>query len=58
MTTGLPEAPLAVDPDDVAATVAAHLRGPSRTLWVPGAMRPVMSVLRHLPSAVFRRLPI
>jgi decaprenylphospho-beta-D-erythro-pentofuranosid-2-ulose 2-reductase len=58
MTRGLPEAPLAVDPDDVAAAVVAHLRGPSRTLWVPGAMRPVMSVLRHLPSAVFRRLPI
>ena len=58
MTSGMPEAPLAVDADDVAAVVVRHLRGPSRTLWVPAAMRPVMSVLRHLPTAVFRRLPI
>lgn len=58
MTAGLDAAPLAVGPDDVAAAVVAHLRGPSRTIWVPGAMRPVMSVLRHLPGAVFRRLPI
>lgn len=58
MTAGLPAAPLAVDADDVAAAVARHLRGPSRTIWVPGTMRPVMSVLRHLPTAVFRRLPI
>lgn len=58
MTAGLPAAPLAVDADDVAAAVVRHLRGPSRTIWVPGAMRPVMSVLRHLPTALFRRLPI
>ena len=58
MTAHLPEAPLAVDADDVAAAVTTHLRGPSRTLWVPAAMRPVMSVLRHLPVAVFRRLPL
>ena len=45
-------------PDDVAAAVLPHLRGPSRTIWVPAAMRPVMSGLRHLPRAVFRRLPI
>jgi decaprenylphospho-beta-D-erythro-pentofuranosid-2-ulose 2-reductase len=58
MTAGMPEAPLAVDAAEVASAVVAHLRGPSRTLWVPRAMRPVMSVLRHLPAAVFRRLPI
>ncbi len=58
MTDGLAEAPLAVDASEVADAIVAHLRGPSRTIWVPWAMRPVMSVLRHLPSAVFRRLPI
>jgi len=58
MTAGMPEAPLAVDADDVAAAIVGHLRGPSRTLWVPRAMRPVMSVLRHLPAVVFRRLPL
>ena len=58
MTAGLKAAPLAVGPEDVAAAIVGHLRGPSRTIWVPGALRPIMSVLRHLPRAVFRRLPI
>jgi len=38
--------------------VLGHLTGPSRTVWVPGQMRLVMSALRHLPAAAFRRLPI
>jgi decaprenylphospho-beta-D-erythro-pentofuranosid-2-ulose 2-reductase len=50
--------PLAVDAGDVADAVLAHLTGPSRTVWVPGTMRLVMSALRHLPAPVFRRLPI
>jgi decaprenylphospho-beta-D-erythro-pentofuranosid-2-ulose 2-reductase len=58
MTRGMPVPPLAVDADDVAGAVLAHLRGPSRTVWVPGTMRLVMSALRHLPAPVFRRLPI
>jgi decaprenylphospho-beta-D-erythro-pentofuranosid-2-ulose 2-reductase len=58
MTRGMRPAPLAVDPPDVAAAIYAALRGPSRTIWVPPALRPAMSVLRHLPRAVFRRLPI
>lgn len=58
MTEGMAPAPLAVDAGDVAAAIVGHLRGPSRTIWVPRTMRPVMSVLRHLPGAVFRRLPL
>lgn len=58
MTRGLQDAPLAVDATDVADAIAAAVGGPSRTVWVPGPMRLVMSVLRHLPRAVFRRLPI
>jgi decaprenylphospho-beta-D-erythro-pentofuranosid-2-ulose 2-reductase len=58
MTTGMAEPPLTVDADDVAAAVVAHLSGPSRIVWVPRAMRLVMSALRHLPALVFRRLPI
>lgn len=58
MTAGMPEPPLAVDADDVAAAVLGHLTGPSRIVWVPGPMRLVMSALRHLPAPVFRRLPI
>jgi decaprenylphospho-beta-D-erythro-pentofuranosid-2-ulose 2-reductase len=58
MTGGMRDAPLSVGPDDVAAAIAANLRGPSRTVWVPRTLRPVMSVLRHLPRPVFRRLPM
>ena len=36
----------------------AGLRTGRRTVWAPGMLRPVFSVLRHLPGAVFRRLPL
>jgi decaprenylphospho-beta-D-erythro-pentofuranosid-2-ulose 2-reductase len=56
MSRHLPEAPMTCDPDDVAKAVTKHLlRGPS-TVWVPGKLRWVMAVLRHLPRPIFRRL--
>lgn len=58
MTAGLAPAPLATTPDAVAdATVRALTRG-RRTVWAPGALRPVFIVLRHLPGWLFRRLPL
>ncbi|MCO4695424.1 decaprenylphospho-beta-D-erythro-pentofuranosid- 2-ulose 2-reductase [Streptomyces sp. RO-S4] len=58
MTAGLPEAPLATTPEAVASAVELGLRRRSETVWVPGALRLVMSALRHLPRGVFRRLPV
>ena len=29
-----------------------------RTVWVPATLRPVFAVFRHLPGAVWRRLPL
>ncbi|GGW89947.1 decaprenylphospho-beta-D-erythro-pentofuranosid-2-ulose 2-reductase [Streptomyces lomondensis] len=58
MTAGLPESPLATTPEAVATAVELGLRRRSETVWVPGALRVVMSALRHLPRGVFRRLPI
>ncbi|CAM5422902.1 decaprenylphospho-beta-D-erythro-pentofuranosid-2-ulose 2-reductase [Streptomyces pilosus] len=58
MTDGLPEAPLATTPEAVAAAVELGLRRRTETVWVPGALRVVMSALRHLPRGVFRRLPL
>lgn len=58
MTKGLTPAPLAVGPDAVATAIADHLRDPSGTIYVPSTLRPVMSALRHVPRALFRRLPI
>jgi decaprenylphospho-beta-D-erythro-pentofuranosid-2-ulose 2-reductase len=56
MTAGLPPAPLATTPDVVAAAIVDGLRRGSGTVWVPGSLRAVMSVLRHLPRPLFRRL--
>ena len=57
MTAGLKPAPLATTPEAVAEAVLDGLRRNAHTVWVPGAMRFVMSGLRHLPRPVFRRLP-
>lgn len=58
MTAGTAPAPLASTAEDVADAIAAHLTRGSATVWVPATLRPVMSLLRHLPRAVFRRLPL
>ena len=58
LTEGLKAAPMATTPSAVAdATVKAMHRG-RRTVWVPATLRPVFSVFRHLPGAVWRRLPL
>jgi decaprenylphospho-beta-D-erythro-pentofuranosid-2-ulose 2-reductase len=58
MTAGMKAAPLSVTADEVAAVVARALHIGEHTVWAPTPMRWVMAVLRHLPRAVFRRLPI
>jgi len=58
MTAGMPAAPLAQTPEQVADIAVAAVAKGTELVWAPGAMRLVMMVLRHLPRAVFRRLPI
>jgi decaprenylphospho-beta-D-erythro-pentofuranosid-2-ulose 2-reductase len=58
MTEGQDAAPLATTADAVAEAAVAGLLSGAETVWVPGTMRWVMSVLRHLPAPVFRRLPV
>ncbi|MET7696161.1 MULTISPECIES: decaprenylphospho-beta-D-erythro-pentofuranosid-2-ulose 2-reductase [unclassified Streptomyces] len=58
MTAGLTEAPLATTPEAVATAIELGLRRRSETVWVPGALRLVMSALRHVPRPLFRRLPL
>lgn len=58
MTAGLEETPLATTPEAVATAIELGLRRRSETVWVPGALRVVMSALRHVPRVAFRRLPI
>ena len=58
MTEGLPVAPLAQTPQQVADLAVAGAAKGTELVWAPGAMRLVMMVLRHLPRVIFRRLPI
>ena len=58
MTAGLRPAPLSQTPEQVAEVVVAAVRSGRELVWAPAPMRWVMSVLRHVPRPVFRRLPI
>jgi decaprenylphospho-beta-D-erythro-pentofuranosid-2-ulose 2-reductase len=58
MTAGLDPAPLSTTADAVAADIVRGLARGSHTVWSPPALRFVMTALRHMPRAVFKRLPI
>ena len=58
MTEGLTPAPLSTTPEAVAAVVADAIRNRTELVWAPGALRWVMSALRHVPRPLFRRLPV
>jgi decaprenylphospho-beta-D-erythro-pentofuranosid-2-ulose 2-reductase len=58
MTEGMSPAPLSVTAEQVADVVADAVRNRRELVWAPAPLRPLMSVLRHLPRPVFRRLPI
>jgi len=57
MTGGMKPAPFATTPEVVAERVLHGIRTGAHTVWAPAPLRAVMTVLRHLPRAVFRRLP-
>lgn len=58
MTEGMPAAPLSVTPDQVAEVIVTAVRKRKELVWAPPPLRLVMSVLRHIPRPIFRRLPI
>lgn len=58
MTRGMPPGPLSSTAEQVAEVVADAVRNRRELVWAPAPFRVVMSVLRHLPRAVFRRLPL
>lgn len=58
MTKGMDPAPLSTTADAVAAAIVRGLARGSETVWVPTPLRYVMSVLRHVPRPIFRKLPI
>ena len=58
MTEGLKPAPLATTADAVAEATVAALSGRAHTIWVPARLRYVFALLRHMPRALLRRLPL
>ena len=58
MTKGLNPAPLATTPEAVADAIVRGLERGSEVIWVPPPLRYVMSGLRHLPRAIFRKIPL
>jgi decaprenylphospho-beta-D-erythro-pentofuranosid-2-ulose 2-reductase len=58
MTAGLKPAPMATTPEAVADAAVRAMSAHASTVWVPGRLRWVFALLRHMPRAVFRRLPL
>jgi decaprenylphospho-beta-D-erythro-pentofuranosid-2-ulose 2-reductase len=58
MTQGLSPKPMSSSPVEVASAIVRAVRTGAETVWVPSQLRWVMSVLRHLPRPIFRRLEV
>ena len=58
MTAGLDPPPLSTTPGAVAEAVVKAIMNGKEQIWVPGALRGVMSGLRHVPRPIFRKLPL
>lgn len=58
MTAGRDPVPFSTDPETVAEAIQEGIRDGSEIVWVPGILRWIMSILRHVPRAIFRRLPL
>lgn len=58
MTTGLDEAPMTIDPEDVGRIIVTALRKGRETVYAPGPLRFVMAGLKTVPRPLFRKLPI
>jgi decaprenylphospho-beta-D-erythro-pentofuranosid-2-ulose 2-reductase len=58
MTEGLDPVPFSTTPEAVAEAIVRGLARGSHTVWEPAVLRGVMSVLRHVPRPIFRRLPL
>lgn len=58
MSAHIKEAPLTVNKEDVAELAVNSAAKGKELVWAPPAFRYVMIVLRHIPRAIFRKLPI
>lgn len=56
MTHGLDALPLLITPDKAAEKIIAAARAGKNTAYVPGIWRPIMAILRAIPSFIFKRM--
>lgn len=57
MTTGMPPAPLSTTAGQVAKVMVGGLEKKAEVVWAPPALRWMLVVMRHLPRALWRRIP-
>ena len=58
MTAGMERLPFLVPAEKAARQILAAARRRATTAYIPRVWRPIMFVVRHLPSAVMRRLDL
>jgi decaprenylphospho-beta-D-erythro-pentofuranosid-2-ulose 2-reductase len=58
MTEGLDDQPMSTTPEAVADGIVAGLEKGSEVVHVPPVLRWVFAGLRHVPRALFRKLPV
>ncbi len=58
MTEGMKPAPFPTTPDAVADAAVAALAAGRQLVYVPGLLRLIFAVFRHLPRPLWRRLPM
>ncbi|EJW12545.1 oxidoreductase [Rhodovulum sp. PH10] len=58
MTDGLPKGPLFASPDRVAADIVSAIEKRRRVVYTPWFWFVIMTIIRHLPWFVFRRMKI
>ncbi|MHB1211215.1 MAG: decaprenylphospho-beta-D-erythro-pentofuranosid-2-ulose 2-reductase [Candidatus Nanopelagicales bacterium] len=58
MTAGMPEIPMTVDPHDVGTAIVEAVRKGRETVYVPAQLRVLMTGVKAMPRAVFRKMPL
>jgi decaprenylphospho-beta-D-erythro-pentofuranosid-2-ulose 2-reductase len=57
-STGAKEAPFTVDKEFIAELAVTSAAKGKELVWAPGPVRYLMTVLRHIPRPIFRKLPL
>jgi short-subunit dehydrogenase len=56
MTQGLDALPLLITPEKAAEKIIAAARAGKNSAYIPGIWRPIMAILRAVPSFIFKRM--